>query len=102
MPNFMQARSTLIARILEGPGCSSPQLRKGAFNNAGLNDPVSVLVTKVAQRPREVTDNDVAAARAAGFSEDQIFELLVCAAVGQAARQHDIALAALNHPVQRS
>jgi len=32
---------------------------------------------------------------AAGFSEDQIFEVVVCAAIGQATRQRDAALAAL-------
>ena len=31
-----------------------------------------------------MTDEDVAAVRAAGLSEDQIFEIVVCAAVGQA------------------
>ena len=40
-----------------------------------------------------MTDEDVAAARAAGFSEDQIFELMVCAAVGAADRQYDSAMA---------
>jgi hypothetical protein len=38
---------------------------------------------------------DIAAARASGLSEDQIFETVVCAAVGQATRQYDTALAAL-------
>jgi alkylhydroperoxidase/carboxymuconolactone decarboxylase family protein YurZ len=30
-----------------------------------------------------------------GLSEDEVFELVVCAAVGQAARQYESALAAL-------
>jgi AhpD family alkylhydroperoxidase len=34
-------------------------------------------------------------ATASGLSEDQIFEIVVCAAVGQATRQYDAALAAL-------
>jgi hypothetical protein len=33
--------------------------------------------------------------KASGLSEDQIFEIVVCAAIGQAVRQHDTALAAL-------
>ena len=42
-----------------------------------------------------MTEEDVAAAKAAGLREDQIFELVVCAAIGQATRQYDTALAAL-------
>ena len=42
-----------------------------------------------------VTDEDIAAARASGLSEDQIFEIVVCAAIGQAKRQYDTALEAL-------
>jgi hypothetical protein len=40
----------------------------------------------------KVTDEDVTAARAAGLSADQIFELAVCAAIGQATRQYDTAV----------
>src|SRR5262249_9723338 len=43
-----------------------------------------------------VTDADIAAVKAAAVSEDQIFELAVCAAIGQATRQYDAALAALD------
>jgi alkylhydroperoxidase/carboxymuconolactone decarboxylase family protein YurZ len=43
-----------------------------------------------------VTDADIAAAKAAGLSEDHIFELVVTAAVGQANRQLESALAALD------
>jgi alkylhydroperoxidase family enzyme len=53
------------------------------------------LIEKVAFHADRVTDEDVAAARAEGLSEDQIFEIVVCAAIGQATRQHDNALAAL-------
>ncbi len=41
------------------------------------------------------TDGDIAAVKAAGFSDDQTFELVVCAAVGEATRQYQSGLAAL-------
>jgi alkylhydroperoxidase family enzyme len=66
-----------------------------AFNNAGLTEPLSALIQKVAKHAYRVTDDDIAAARASGVSEDQIFELVVCAAIGQATRQYDVAVAAL-------
>lgn len=95
MSNVMEARKALIARILEGPGCASRDQRRAAFDNARLEVPLSTLAGKVAKHVRDVTDEDVAAAHRAGLSEDQIFEIVVCAAVGQATRQHDSAVAAL-------
>jgi hypothetical protein len=95
MSGITQAREALIARILEGDGRASPTQRRAAFDNAGLPDPVKTLIDKVAKRAYHVTDDDIAAARSSGLSEDQIFELVVCAAVGQAARQYDAARAAL-------
>jgi alkylhydroperoxidase family enzyme len=56
---------------------------------------LDALVGKVATSPAQVTDADFAAARASGCSEDQIFELVVSAAVGQSARLYEAGLAAL-------
>ena len=69
--------------------------RRAAFDGAGLSEPVRTLIRKVADRSYSVTGDDVAAVRAAGLSEDQIFELIVCAAVGVADRQYTAAAAAL-------
>jgi hypothetical protein len=82
-------------RMLNGEGRASPELRARAFRNAGLPQPLDVLLGKVATRPTQVTDADFAAARAAGFSEDELFELVICAAVGQSARLYDAGLTAL-------
>lgn len=85
----------LVARVLDGKGTAAPELRRAAFDNAGLSELVRTLVDKVANQAYRVTDEDVTAVRAAGLSEDQIFEIVVCAAVGQAGRQYASALAAL-------
>ncbi len=95
MSDIRQARKAVIARILEGDGKASLAQRRAAFNNTGLAEPLSTLIDKVAKHAYRVTDEDIAAARASGLSEDQIFEIVVCAAIGQAARQYDAALAAL-------
>src|SRR5215469_6211192 len=95
MANITQARKTLVARILEGDGKASRAQRRAAFDNAGLAKPLNALIDKVTKHAYQVTDEDIAAARASGLSEDQIFEMVVCAAIGQASRQHDKALAAL-------
>ena len=95
MSNIRQAREALTRRILEGAGKASPFDRRAAFNNSSLAEPVGALVDKVARHAYRVTDEDIAAARESGRSEDQLFEIVVCAAIGQATRQYDTALAAL-------
>jgi hypothetical protein len=101
MSDIRQARTTLTSRILEGDGRASPSARKAGFNNIGLSGPLGTLVEKVAKHPSRVTDEDIALARASGLSEDQVFEIVVCAAVGQATLQNDTALAALDSTTRR-
>jgi alkylhydroperoxidase family enzyme len=96
MANIVEARRALVARILEGEGRASPVLRRAAFDNARLAEPLATLVEKVAKRANAVSDQDITAVRTAGLDEDQIFEIVVCGAVGQAMRQYEKALAALD------
>jgi len=86
----------LVTHLLEGDGAASQAQRRAAFDNAGLDGPVSTLIDKVAVQAYKVTDEDIAAVKTAGLSEDQIYELVVCAAVGQATRQYGAALTALS------
>ena len=95
MSDIKQVRKALASRILEGDGKASPSERRAAFNNSGLAGPAGTLVDKVAKHAYRVTDVDIAAARDSGLSEDQIFEIVVCAAIGEATRQYDTAHAAL-------
>lgn len=89
------AHRTLVNRVLNAEGRASAEQRAGAFSNAGLPPPLHALIGKVATSPAQVTDADFAAAKASGFSEDQLFELVVCAAVGESARLYEAGMAAL-------
>ena len=95
MSDIKEARRALTNRILEGPGNVSLSDRRAAFTNSGLANPVSTLVDKVADHACKVTDEDFVAAMESGLTEDQVFEIVVCAAIGQSNRQYDAALAAL-------
>ena len=98
MPDEDSKRAAFRAledRVLNGEGRASREQRARAFGNDGLQPPLDELVGKVASRPAQVTDADFAAAKAAGCTEDELFELVVCAAVGQSARLYDAGLAAL-------
>jgi alkylhydroperoxidase family enzyme len=95
MADSKRAREALTRRILEGEGQAPPSRRRAAFDNRGLAEPLAGLVDRVARHAWQVTDEDIAAALASGLSEDQVFELVVCAAVGAATRQYESARAAL-------
>jgi hypothetical protein len=90
------AYQALAERVVTGDGRAPAELRARAFGNEGLPATLDALIGKVVAEPAQVTDGDFAAAQAAGFSEDQLFELVVCAAVGESARLYDAGLAALD------
>lgn len=90
------AHRALVDRILNGPGTTTGQQRAGAFENADVNPAVRTLIGKVAATPTQITDADFDEARAAGFTDDQLFELVIAAAVGQTTRMYESALAALD------
>jgi hypothetical protein len=89
------AYRALVDRVLNGDGRAPAEQRARAFANDGLAPPLDALIDKVANRPAQVSDADFAAAKASGFSEDQLFELVICAAVGQSTRLYEAGLAAL-------
>ncbi len=53
------------------------------------------LVEKIAERPWTVSDEDFSKLHHAGYSEDQIFELIVAAAAGAGVRRFEAGLRAL-------
>jgi hypothetical protein len=95
MSDIGRARKELVTRVLQGGGESSHAQRRAAFDNAEIAEPTGTLIRKVARDASEVTDDDIAALGRSGLSEDQVFEIVVCAAIGQATRQYEAALTAL-------
>ena len=101
MTNIGQQRKALTERILDEAGTASRSERQAAFENSGLAESVRTLIQKVATQATAVSDHDVAMAMASGLTEDQIFEIVVCAAVGQSTRQYDSARAALDAAISK-
>lgn len=100
MSDFREAQKALVSRILEGDGKASRTLRMAAFKNSGLAEPLDSLVDKVAMNANALSDGDTDSAKRSGLNEDQIFEIMVCAAIGQATRQYDAAIEALETAVK--
>lgn len=100
MSDIGESRRALVSRVLEADGKASRSLRMGAFSNCGLAEPLGVLVNKIATDASAITDDDINAAKRSGLNEDQLFEMMVCAAIGQATRQYDSAVKALEAAVK--
>ncbi|AXC10294.1 hypothetical protein ACPOL_0941 [Acidisarcina polymorpha] len=110
MSDISRAREMFTRRILDGEGKTTGSERQAAFNNTdgagpghSLIDEVAKkanrIMDEVAKKANRIMDEDIAAAKASGLSEDQIFELVICAAVGQATRQYEAGIAALRQTV---
>lgn len=102
MTDISRARKPLIDRILEGDGESPRTDRHAAFEKAGLDDSLDEFVDKVANHAFMVTDADIAALKSSGHSEDQIFEIAICAAIGQANRLYETGLTALHSAAEEA
>ena len=87
----------LKTSVFDSAGHTSSELRR-AVGDQRLQDVPETLrdyVAKVAKYAYKVTDDDVAALKAAGYSEDQIFEITASAAVGTALARLDRGMAAV-------
>jgi alkylhydroperoxidase family enzyme len=100
LSDITSLHESLVAQVLEGEGRASSDIRRAAFDNEGLAEPIGQFVEKVAHQPRTVTAADIATLRETGLTEDQIYEIVVCAAVGQATRQYQNGLAALRAAIE--
>jgi alkylhydroperoxidase family enzyme len=97
--------------VLSGRGVTDPSLRRAvearaaeaggrpAPARAEVPDALVTYIDKVARHAYRVTDEDTAALRNAGYSEDAIFELTVSAALGSGLGRLERGLAALRGAV---
>ena len=75
-------RDATLSAVVRGPGTTSAELR-AAVAHGEPPEELRALVDKVRRRAYAVTDDDVAALRTK-YSEDQLFEIIVAAALGAA------------------
>lgn len=93
----------IASAALSTPGDSDPALRRAAHEAArqpdatvqDLPDDLARFVGKVARDAYRVTDDDVEALRASGWSDDALFELIVATASGAGLARLEHGLAAL-------
>jgi len=87
----------LTAAVLESRGETPPELRRAIAAHRMSDVPTALrsYVEKVSQHAYKVSDDDIAALKRAGYSEDQIFEVTAAAAVGAALARMEKGLSAL-------
>ena len=75
--------------VLEAPATTDPALRRAAATGTAVPELWRTFVETVRDASYKVTDEDIARLKAAGQTEDQIFEVTVATAVGAALRVFD-------------
>jgi len=88
-------RDRVLDTVLKGPGTSLPAIRHAAAEGKGVPADLQSVVEKIHRHAYKVTDDDMARVQAK-YGDDQMFEIVVSAALG-ASRQRLLAgLEALN------
>lgn len=84
----------VFRQVLDGPGEAATEVRRAAARNADVPADLQSLVDKVHKCAYKVTDEDVARPQAT-YGDDQMFEIIVSAALGASRKRLMAGLAAL-------
>lgn len=90
-----ELRDRVFRTVFEGPGHSDPALRRAAAEGTSVPADLETLVDKIHRHAYKVTDEDLARLRTT-YSDDQMFEIVVSAALGASRKQLFAGLAALD------
>src|ERR1700737_627451 len=82
-------RDRVLESVLQSPGESDPAIRRAAAEGAGVLSDIKSLLDKIHRYAYKVTDEDIARAQEK-YGDDQMFEIVVSAALG-ASRQRLLA-----------
>jgi len=74
-------RDVVLHNVLDGPGEANPALRKSVADAAFVRGDLKSLVEKIHRHAYKVTDEDIAKPQAK-YGDDQMFEIVVSAALG--------------------
>ena len=74
-------RDRVLDSVLRGPGETDPELRNAVAERKNVPDELKDLVEKIHRHAYKVTDEDLSRLQTR-YSDDQLFELVVSAALG--------------------
>ena len=87
--------SALVTHLLDAPGHLTPEIRGAVFTGEGVPPDLAGFVDTVKLHAYRVTDRQVDELGRAGYSEDQLFEAAVVAAMAAGDRRLRIARRAM-------
>jgi hypothetical protein len=96
------AIEALSAAVLESPGVLPAPVRRAAAERSEVPETYAAYVGNIHDHAYKITDRTVADLKAAGESEDAVFEVTVAAAYGASRRRLDAGLAALRKALEDS
>jgi hypothetical protein len=88
-------RDRVLDSVINGPGVSDAGIRRAAADGTGVPADLQPLVDKIHRHAYKVTDEDMARAQAK-YGDDQMFEIVVSAALGASRRRLLAGLEALD------
>jgi len=97
---YSRLHKKLRHAVLDAPATADAALRRAAYRGEGLAEPLSGYVEKLRQHAYRVQDHDVDRMLDAGYSEDQIFEVTIAAALGAGDARLRAGLSALNEALR--
>lgn len=89
------ALASLLRAVFESDGRTQPATREAAAAGSGLPEPLGSYVRTVRDASYRIADSDLAALKAAGYDEEELFEVTVAAALGRARTSLDAGLRAV-------
>lgn len=78
---YASLRDRVVNGVLEGAGESDPAIRRAAAEDRDLPADLKPVVDKIHRHAYKVTDEDIARAQSE-YGDDQMFEIVVSAALG--------------------
>jgi alkylhydroperoxidase family enzyme len=89
-----------VDALLNQPGATELELRRAVLERtrsgaSQVPEALREFVEKIAERPWTVSDEDFVRLRAAGYSEDELYEVTLAAAIGAGLQRFDAGLRAM-------
>lgn len=97
---YPQLHRKLRRAVLELPACLHATLRRAAYDGTDATEPLRELVETLRRHAYRLQDSDIERVRRAGYSDDQIFEITIAAALGAGDRRLHAGLSALNEALR--
>ena len=92
---YASLRDRVLNSVLLGAGETEPAIREAAARGSGVPADLQALIDKIHQHAYKVTDEDIARAQEK-YGDDEMFEIVVSAALGAASQRLQAGLRALN------